>query len=364
MRGREAFRLLCLLGLAGLLVLGGCDDDDPAAPDPGPSVLLDRVGDPAVDFDPQDGTTTVVVQFTARRGDGLPLASDDLEVTLQVDGRPIDVEGILQEDSEQLRSDLYLTLVLDASYSMLQHDPPAFGPMLTAARRAVTEGRSLYLERPGDFTWSLYWFNDRIFTPLESTPETEWQESDIERIPAPGPGTFTKLYAAAHDAVEASRETAESPDAGPRDQHVVVVLSDGADNYSWFANPELAGTGSVGINRSYEYFGYPATDKAQLLQLIGTHPALQLHVIGLGSAVNDQDLAEIAAAGHGEYFKNLDPSAVDALFDRVILEFASIQTRGATMPLPPGDYTFEVRVRDKATGAVSGFTFPFRGGGA
>jgi hypothetical protein len=49
-------------------------------------------------------------------------------------------------------------------------------------------------------------------------------------------------------------------------------------------------------------------------------------------------------AGGGRYFKNPSSSQVDALFDQVTREFATIQDHGATIPLPPGDYTFGLRV--------------------
>jgi hypothetical protein len=85
-----------------------------------------------------------------------------------------------------------------------------------------------------------------------------------------------------------------------------------------------------------------------------------MHVIGLSSAVNDDELRSLSRAGHGAYFKDLDASKVDALFDQVIQEFTSVQSHGATVPLPPGEYEFEVIVRaGKASGS---YRFDFMGG--
>ena len=46
----------------------------------------------------------------------------------------------------------------------------------------------------------------------------------------------------------------------------------------------------------------------------------------------------IADAGGGQYYKNPSSSDIDDLFDLVTREFATIQTHGATIPLPPADY--------------------------
>ena len=145
----------------------GCGNKPVTEPESTAAVHLEILDVPEVGFDPSVGTTTVVVQFIARNAQQVPLERDDINIELRLGGQPIDVEGILKEDSEQLRTNLFLTLVLDASYSMLEQQPPAFSPMLASARKAVTAGRALYFERPGLFSWKLYWFNDRLYTPLE-----------------------------------------------------------------------------------------------------------------------------------------------------------------------------------------------------
>lgn len=353
-----------LLFVSSWSLLVGCHPEESTGPNAASPLKLEFLDNTHVQFDPSVGTTTVVVQFVARNGQSVPLEREDLVVELRINGNRVDVEGILQEDSEQLRTNTYLTLVLDASYSMLEQEPPAFGPMLSAARKTVTAGRTLYADRPGIFDWSLYWFNDRIYTPLETSSGTQWAESDIERIPAPRPGTFTKLYAAMEVAVTRSKDFAEQFANDARDQHMIVILSDGADNYSWFPNAEITGTGTAGTNRNYEYFGYRTTRQADLLALVRSHPSLKLNVIGLGSAVVDEDLRSLAKAGNGSYFKNPKSDQVDALFDRVALELTSIQTRGVTLPLPSGDYRLDVIVRQRGTGAKGTFSVAFHGGDA
>ena len=245
---------------------------------------------------------------------------------------------------------------------MLQHEPAAFLPMLSSARRTTASGKSLYVERPGTFEWDLVWFADRLYRPLESTPDSEWLETDIERIPSPTQGRFTKLHAAVKSAVESSAAHARETSATSRDQHLVVVFSDGADNYSWFDNSSESGTGSIGTLREYTWSGAAPVTRQDVEDLLGQNPQVKLHAMGLGSQVNDAELQALAARGSGRYFKNVDPSNVDVLFDQVTEEFTSVQTRGATVPLPPGDYVFSIVVRDPDSDARAVYDFRFRGG--
>lgn len=357
-RGVLAFTLVA--------VLAGCgkDEESPSAPSPGASdrVIIETFGTPQVTYDEDNKATNVVVQFVVRDGQRVPLADENLEIELQIDGDPIDVEFLLAEDAETLASSLHLTLVLDTSYSMTQHTPPAYLPMLSSARRTTSEGKSLYVERPGTFEWDLVWFNEVIYRPLETTPSTQWLETDIERIPSSDAGTFTKLYAAVKSAIESSAAHRASTNATARDQHLVVVFSDGADNYSWADNSNRIGSGSIGTARDYTWTGATPVSRADVEDLLAANPAIQLHAMGLGSAVDDEALSSLAAEGRGRYVKNVDPANVDVLFDEVTREFTSLQTRGVTAPLPPGEYMFSVVVRRSDTGSVSKSEFRFRGG--
>lgn len=356
---RAAFRAgLTSVGVAAfLLPLWGCSgDDDPVDPGPPETIRIEVLGTPELSFNPDNGTTNIVLQFIARDQNMVPLADDNVEVELRLDGRAIDSEAILEQDAEELASNMDLTLVLDASYSMLRHDPPAFGPMLKAARRTVQEGRSVYVDRPGEFTWSMYWFNDLIYEPSGT-----WPDFVIENIPQPEQGTFTKLFAAVRLAVDDSQERA-AQSGKEREQHILVVFSDGADNYSWFANPEVSGSDNISSDFLYTFEGSDPVTKAQVLAAIRDHPDLQVHVIGLGSEVNDRDLQEVAVAGHGRYFKNIDPAQVGSLFDQVILEFTTMQTQGVTLPIPPGNYRFQIVVRRTDRAGQATHQFDFHGG--
>lgn len=350
-----------LVAVSLLLVFGGCDG--PAEPEGGSKsspLLIEEFAKPEVRYDPLRGTTTVVVQFVARNSRQVPLGEADIDVTLGIDGRPIDVEGLLSQDSETLRTNLHLTLVLDASYSMLQHDSPAFAPMLSSAKRTLGSGSNLYADRPGDFEWDIIWFNDLIYRPLESTASLRWSMGDVERIPSPLQGSFTKLHAAVSEAIDISAAHADEYGSGPRDQHLIVTFSDGADNYSWFGNAEIGGQSTLDPDRQYRYFGAAPISRQQVEQKLQANPEVRMHVMGLGSQVNDAELESLSKAGDGQYFKNLDASKVDTLFDQVIQEFTSVQVHGATVPLRPGQYTFEVVVRaGKSKGT---YKFKFQGG--
>jgi len=353
---------LCIIFL--VLPIGcGKDKEAPTAPDwfDDSAVVIETYGTPSVTFDDED-ITTLVVQFIVRDGNRQPLADEDLEIELQIDGESLDIEGPLEEDSEALSSSLHLTLVLDASYSMTRHDPPAFAPMLTAARQATSAGKQLYVDRPGTFDWDLVWFNDVIYRPDETLPNTFWLETDIERIPEPDSGAFTKLYAAVKSAVESSAAHRATTNATARDQHLVVVFSDGADNYSFSNNADESGTGSIGNDRTYEWTGSTPVSLNDVKAQLAANPGVQVQVMGLGSAVDDAALATIASEGRGRYVKNVDPANVDVLFDEITREFTSLQTRGAMLPLEPGDYTFSIVVRRTDTGAATRSSFRFRTG--
>ncbi len=44
-------------------------------------------------------------------------------------------------------------------------------------------------------------------------------------------------------------------------------------------------------------------------------------------------------------------------------EFTTLQTRGAEIPLPPGDYKITLVVTNKATGQAGQYNFKIRAGG-
>ncbi len=346
----------CLL----CLVAGCSGDDSPTDPGPQASVEIQMTSDPLVIFDTPTGKTSVVVQFIARNAAGYALDPEDVHVELLLDRHAVDNESILQADAEELAASIYLSLVLDASYSMLQHNPPAFRPMLEAARDAILQGIELYAGRPGTFAWNVSWFNEVIFNP--SSLGRNWQPEDLLAIPEPRPGTATKLFAAVEREALQMHEVYQHLANGPHDHHIMVVFSDGADNYSWFDNSLYQAEGLTTSGAAYVVKGYGVATLESAVAAITAHPRLTTYAIGLGSDVRDAQLLPIAEAGDGRYFKNPSSSQVGALFDLVTREFATIQDHGATIPLPPGDYTFGLRVWSRDRTARDEIEFRFHAG--
>lgn len=359
--------LALVLGLG--LSLGGCGSDDWSGDDGSPrppprgSLAVELAGEPSVAYDPARGRTTVVVQFIARGADGVPLAPSDLAVEMLVDGRAVDNESILQESSQELAASVLYALVLDASGSMLQHEPPAFGPMKEAARKSVQDGRDLWQDRPGTFAWDVCWFNDVLFHR-----QGTWNPADISSIPEPPLDAATKLYAAVQFmAREMADAHAAGTAAGARDQHILVVLSDGADNLSGFDNSALVppSTDTTSTSAAFQRFGWPATTLDDALTAIRAHPRLTVHVLALGSEFRPGDLDnldKIAKAGAGQLLVNPSSDASAQLFDRVTREFSTLQTRGAAIPQQDGDHTFTLRVKGVTFTGEGTQTFQYRAG--
>ena len=359
MDGSRLVRIIPFIALALLIVGCSSDDESPVAPAPA-TVEIEMTSDPTVNYNQASGKTTAIVQFIARDSAGNPLDADDVTVELLLDNSAVDNESVLQADSEELNSSIHLGLVLDASYSMLLHSPPAFDPMRTAARNAVAEGLALYAGRPGDFTWEVEWFNETLAAP--AAVGRSWQPDDLLTIPEPGPGTATKLFAAVECQTQGMLDAYATIANGPHDHHVMIVLSDGADNYSWFDNSSFANTGVTSSGAPYDVVGWNATEMTDAVNAIGTHPNLTVHALGLGSSVDDSQLQPLVTAGGGRYLKNPSTSELGALFDELTREFATIQDHGATIPLPPGDYDFTVVVRRVTGNASDQSTFRFHGG--
>lgn len=362
------------LSLLSPLLLTGCGGDYNPELDgvPGSSgaksgLQLSVPVQPTVAWKPSNSTTQMIMQFSVRDNAGLPLSADEFNVQIRVNDGPPDTESLLSQAAEDLKVNLYFGMVLDASYSMTQHTPPAFVPMKSAARDSYQEVLDLWKNRPGDVKFSMVWF-DGVINQSQDVPNASryWQPGDILAIPAPQPGAFTKLYSAVDVmAKHMKTEYDKGVFSGPRDQYVMLVFSDGADNYSWVDNsitkpkqPLITDTSA-----SYNQFGTSPTTLAAAKQSIANHPRLTTHVIGLGSAINKDELQQIATAGHGTFQSNPSSENVAQLFQSVMKEFTTLQTRGAEIPLPPGDYKITLVVTNKATGQAGQYSFKIRAGG-
>lgn len=349
-----------------LMVLAACGSApapaSASAPTParseGPRLAAQMIGTPTVSWDNGLGGTTIVVKFTARTLDGMPLGPGDVDVELLLDDKPLDNESPLQQGAEQLEIDLHYAMVLDATYSMLLHEPAAFEPMKAAARKSVETGVRTWKARPGAFGWDVTWFDDFIYRP-----EGTWSEANIMAIPTPVQGTFTRLYAAVDNTLDRlAQEDAALPAAGAKKRHnIVVVFSDGKDNHSGWSNQGIDEVKNVDAGLRYHKLGWPATSLDTVLTKIAGRDNLTVHTIGMGSAINDGELQKMATAGRGIFVKNPGSGGISSLFERVTQEFNTIQTRGATIP-EAGDHDFTVVVRQHGGQAKDEIKFRIHAG--
>jgi len=358
---RLPFSFLFVAGLATFGTACGGNGSDGGGDATGIDVQL--TGEPSVTYDAQRGRTVVVAQITARRSDGVPLSPAEVAVTMEVDGAAVDNESILQESAQVLSASLHYHLVLDASGSMLQHDPPAFAPMKRAAQESVQAGIDLWADRLGTFSWDLTWFNDVLFHR-----QGEWQPSDIQSIADPPRDAGTKLYAAVESAAEEMTAAYQAGTAaGSRDRHVMVVLSDGADNLSGFDNAQQVPptVGATATGARYEQFGWTATTLADAVAAITAHPNLTVHVLAMGSNFALADLANLralATTGDGQFLENPSSGEIDALFARVTKEITTLQTHGAAIPQQSGDHDFTLVVSGTTFRGAGHTAFSYRAG--
>lgn len=344
------------------------------------TLSVELSGEPSLSFDTSIGTTTLVVDYLVRDNEGELVDESDLNVRMYIDGEQLGAggrfgESVLDRDSEELDLSVLVLLVLDASYSLEQFDPPQFSPMLKAAENLVDEGEKIWRDRGGEFDWNVVWFDELI-----SRPDPDYvSRFRIRNIPVPEPGNFTKLYAAISNGLEFSEELLDAGVAtGPRDRHVVVAFTDGLDNLSSFGNPEVHREGELRNGDPYPRIGWRATDLGALLEEIGRHPLyptnLTVHTIALGDSCSESDqggacfdaeaLGDIAQVGFGQLL--VSSRNVSDLFGLIQKEFTTLQSSGAVVALEPGEYEFELAAetrKGRASGEVR-FRFRVSGDGA
>lgn len=364
--------LVLLLALTGLLsACGGSSGGGSGGGAPATSgVTLNVIGDPEISWLNTNGRTQVIVRFSARDDNGLPLTEEQVDVEFELDGSPIDVESLLDQSSVELGVNIYFAMVLDASFSMTQHDPPAFEPMKTAARDSYQRVLNLWNTRPGDVNFSLIWF-DEIMNQSTFNVGTarNWAPDDILSIPDPVAGTATKLYSAVE--TMASHLQAEYNSGvfnADSDQYVMLVFTDGADNFSFWDNSSLNLPRSTTSGASYRQFGTVPTTLEAAIAAIDAHPKLTAHTIGFSAAANEDELSQIAEAPsdpdrHGiSVTDDFTANDINDVFERVLREFTTIQNRGAEIPLPPGDYDIAVTVTNRSGGSPASYEFRMHAG--
>jgi len=327
-------------------------------------ISLEVPTSPLVTWKDTNGKTTVIVQYSVRDGNGRPMSESKYDVELRLDDKPVDIESLLDQSAKELEVNLYLSMVLDASSSMTLGASPAFEPMKTAAKNSFQDAIDIWLTRPGEIKFSLIWFNEIINQSLyDANSMKAWAPNDILSIPPPGGGTATKLYSAVK-AMSTHLQNEYNNDIfnGPRDQYVMLIFSDGADNYSFFNNANINQELSTPSGALYHQYGTAATTLEELKPLLESHPNLTVHVIGLGSDISKQELEQISEFGGGIFQENPSSENIDLLFDRVMNEFTTLQTRGAEIPLQAGQYTFSLNITDKETNDITEHSFQFKAG--
>lgn len=308
-------------------------------------------------WNPNNGTTQLDVRYVTRDQQGMALDPEydaaqlatAIESDLLVDGRPPS-EAQVQRDAELLRSNLVMSLVLDASYSMLEHEPPAFEPMKNAAMELLTDVRDTWQANQSEFNWQLAWFSTYINRP--SSSPNAWTIADIAHLPAPQPNDFTGLYKAVLHMLNEHRRLQDDENlaTGERDQHVMVVLSDGRDNHSFFDNSSHQEQRETN-NIQWTEMGSSPAEMGDIEVAAGFIPNLRMHVIGVGGDIDEQELLDLADLGRGQYFYGDDGAAVADIFNSVKQEFVTMQSIGLQGPLPPKTYEFTLQAHHLNSGA-------------
>jgi hypothetical protein len=317
-------------------------------------------GAPAAIFQPTTGKTTVVLDLLVRDPAGNPVDPATAQMRRLVDGQEVDIESVPDFRDTKLSANLRVGMVLDASYSMTQWQPPAFQPMKQAALDTQLSIRDQFSTwNTGTFSALLDWFQDGyVCEPSPSMPDAA-----VLDIPTPVPGDATKLFAATARMVDRMKQQYDAIVApGVSDHFAMVVFTDGWDNYSWYDNSAAPAISYPAAGGTFSCAGTPPMSLDGLLEKLRAFPQLNVHVIGLGNTIKASELSAIAATGHGRFVSNPDSSQVASLFQQIAREFTTTRRDGITMPLPPGEYQYEQQI--EVNGGVARVKFRFRAGDA
>jgi hypothetical protein len=347
------------LGAVAAAALGCGGRDAPPLLGGGSGARLELQGSPVATFDPASGKTTVIVDFLVRDARGNSVAPGEGAFRRLVNGQAVDIEAVPDFQDTKLASNLRLGLVLDASYSMTTWQPPAFEPMKRAALDTQQRIRAQFSSwNSGTFASLLSWFQDQYVCTAASPT---MPDAAVLDIPAPAPGSATKVFAATAQMVDQMKALYDSmPAPSPSDHFAVVVFTDGKDNYSWFDASGIPAKSIPAKDGSFTCAGAAASSLQDLVAKIQAFPQLRVHVIGLGNDIEAAELAAIAEAGRGRFVSNPDPGQVAPLFEEITNEFTTVRRDGITMPLPPGEYEYVQEVA--VNGGVARIRFRFRAG--
>ncbi len=339
-----------LVGAAAVcLFLLACGGDGDSEPSGVRAIAIEPMGLPSIISD-GDGRTRIITSFVARADQGSirrALTVGETEVGFYLDGAKVSGESVL--DRNELGGDLFYTLVLDGSYSMLSdHTPPAFQPMLSAARASIDEIAREWQQRgtAAEVRFDWLWFDDYVHYPDDKSG------ASISLVPAPRSGeNDTRLFGAVdymfkrHVATAATGFATET-----QDRHVMVVFTDGNDNRSYFVTTESNERVESPVPHVKHRPGIATVDQVELIARINAAraanrlPGFTLHAIGLGTSVRAEPLRELATSQSGVFVQNPSSRNLSELFSAITREVVSIQTVGVRLPLRPGRYQLNVRV--------------------
>lgn len=321
----------CLIGLS--LLTAGCPSGLPnqVATERRPGVST-RAVSLCVDGDATEGFASFVLN--ALNGD--TIGAGETTITQTIDGAQPGSgkwEGGQSLDAMNLDSNIHVTLVLDASSSIVESG--LFDQTTTAALDMLNQGRDLWKDRPGGFTWQVVWFNQWVW---ESTGD--WELEDIQSIPGPAKDDdgFTRMYAAVDFAIGRTTEVRnqEGIAAGDRDTHLIVLFTDGRDNSSGRPSPKPPKTSGVTSSKA-TYMVHPTevVTAADVEAALEARDWLQLSILALGNDIDDRVLERFSDAAEGGQVYN--GNNVENLFGRAARSFETLQTVGWRLPLNPGE---------------------------
>lgn len=356
------------------IFLGACGGGGGGGGAPAPAAIANLTvapqGAPTVQYvqvSPGRFRTRIVVPhlLVTQAAGGTPVipSQNDLIVERYVDD-VLDNESIV--DEQAVTPDLLVSLVLDASFSMTQHQPPAFAPMLAAARRTLEDLAQWKTQQVGGrFAWWWSWFDDFIYSPDGASMSID----NLSRIPTPTSGDATRLYGAVDSMLDVQRQwrNGSGPGVGrsPLDRYVIVVFTDGRDNLS--ANTPNASFSETRTSPfPHTARGRGAVSLTGLTNKLGdtANAFTTLHALGMGSQINQTELAAMATAGRGSMIVLQDASRLDTLFDQVRRTIQQVRYQGADIPIDDNNtHRFSLRIRAKSNPALVGrVDFEFVGG--
>ncbi|MBX2802774.1 MAG: hypothetical protein KTR31_34150 [Myxococcales bacterium] len=283
-----------------------------------------------VDGDATQGFASFVLSDV----DGVPVTGEVSSVAQTIDGdRPGSGrwEGGQSLDQTDLDSNLHVTLVLDASRSIV--DDGLFDDMRAAAQRLLEQGDARWAERPGTFTWRVLWFNQWVWEA-----DSSWTFDDIPSIPAPqmDDDGFTRMYAAIDFSTQQIRDLREAGvAAGDRDNHLLVVFTDGRDNSSGRVSPEVPfAEGTTETDAEFAVHRTPVVTEDDVIARLEALDFVQVSLLALGDDIDDDVLDRFADAGRGQVFAGDD---LERLFTEAERSFETLKTVGWRLPLNPGE---------------------------